>query len=462
MLATVTTRIPHRLLGLALVLAGLVAAATKPVQAAPPTYAGEVAAILQKNCQGCHRPGHVGPFSLETYAQARKRADDIATVVRERRMPPWKAAPQVYPKFYHDRSMSEADIKTVVTWAEAGAPEGDRTQMPTPPEYPGEWRLGTPDLVLEMPVDFAVPASGEDVYRCFVFPTNLPDDRYIAALEYRPGNRRVVHHIQGYVDNLGLGRKRDESEAGVGYASYSGAGVKTLCDLASWVPGDEARFLPEGVGRSLPRGSDIILQVHYHPTGKPETDRSRIGLYFSKTPIKQTLHRTGAFQPNLKIPAGDPNFEARASWILPVDMEALFVQPHMHSLGHDMRMWATLPGGRELDLIQIDDWDFAWQSYYYFEQPITLPKGTVVKVVAHFDNSANNPRNPNNPPKPVQWGWASYDEMCVGFIGVTKKGQDLTQPDEKDDLSQIIDQNRDDLRELRKRVAKDPDKAPLD
>jgi peroxiredoxin len=433
---------------------------SKPQKAtAVPTYSGEVAAILGKNCLECHRQGQVGPFALETYEQARKRADDIAGVAEDRRMPPWKAAPQDYPRFKHDRSLSTADIATLVAWAEAGAPEGDSSQQAASAPPSGEWALGTPDLVIQMPGDFEVAADGDDVYRCFVIPTELTEDRYVAAIEYQPGNRRVVHHMLGYVDTSGQARKRDEADPGLGYKCFSGPGIEIHGDLGGWAPGNEPSRLPDGVGRFLPRHSDVVVQVHYHPSGRPETDRSRIGVHFTRTPVKQTLHWSAAIKFDLKIPAGAPNFEAKAEWPIPVDVEALAVTPHMHMLGRDMHMWVAFPDGREQDLIKIPDWDFGWQNTYYFEQPITLPKGTILKLVAHFDNSEDNPRNPNKPPKLVTWGEATTDEMCIGFIALTKKGQDLTRPGEKDDLRQILDKQRDDVRKYRERMAKEKAKG---
>jgi hypothetical protein len=258
-----------------------------------------------------------------------------------------------------------------------------------------------------------------------------------------------------YADTTGQGRKRDEAEEGPGYMCYSGPGFKTQGDLGGWAPGMDPSFFPEGVGRAIPRGSDIVLQVHYHPSGKPEIDRSRIGLYFSKTPVKQTLHWGWVSNLDLEIPADDPYFKVETAWSVPVDIEARSITPHMHQIGRDMRIWATLPDGRDVDLVRVDDWDFGWQITYDFEEPVTLPKGSVVKIVAHFDNSASNPRNPNRPPKPIKWGQSSTDEMCTGIIAVTKKGQDLTRPGEKDDLHQILDQSREESRKLRERIAKE-------
>jgi mono/diheme cytochrome c family protein len=426
-----------------------------------PTYAGQVAAILQKRCLECHRSGQVGPFPLRTYAQAHKRAADIASVVSNRQMPPWKAAPQAYPRFKFDRSLSATDIATVVEWAEAGAPEGDPSRVPPPPEFSENWKVGTPDLVLEMPADFEVPAKGPDIYRCFVIPTSLDENRYISAIEYRPGNRRVVHHMLGYVDTTGEGRKRDEADPGQGYMCFGGgAGIKPQGDLGGWAPGNEPSVLPEGVGRPLPKGSDVVVQVHYHPRGKPEVDRSRIGIRFSKVPVKQTMYWSYVAQPDLTIPANNPNVEVQTSWTIPVDVEMLSVMPHMHQIGRKMRIWATLPDGRDIGLVRVDDWDFNWQNTYDFAKPLALPKGSIVKIAAHYDNTAANPRNPNSPPKIVQWGEATTDEMCVGILSLTRKGQDLTRPGEKDDLRYVLDKKHEDDRKQMERIRKERAEKP--
>ncbi|MGE3820447.1 MAG: redoxin family protein [Isosphaeraceae bacterium] len=422
--------------------------------AAAPTYATDVASILQRNCLDCHRKGQVGPFALETYEQARKRAFDLATVVSERAMPPWKPTPGFGPTLRHDRSLVESEIATIVAWADAGAPLGDPSRIPDPPKFPEDWVLGTPDLVIEPAEDFAIPAGGPDLYRCFVIPTNLPKDVYVSAIEYRPGNRGVVHHMLAYVDTSGKAREKDARDPGPGYECFSGPGIEIHGDLGGWAPGNEPSRLPDGVGRSLPKGSDVVVQVHYHPNGKPETDRSRIGLHFSTKPVKRTLHWSAAVDFELKIPAGESNHTSRAAWEVPVDLEALAVTPHMHLLGRDMTMTVTYPDGRERPLVKIEDWDFAWQNTYYFEKPVDLPKGSVVRLVAHFDNSSSNPRNPNSPPQPVSGGEATTDEMSIGFIAVTKKGQDLTRPGEKDDLREILEPPREGAREREEDAAR--------
>ena len=322
---------------------------------------------------------------------------------------------------------------------------------PPPAKFADDWQLGTPDLVVDIGADFAVPASGDDIYRCFVVPTHLEKDQYVSAVEYRPGNRRVVHHILAYVDTSGKARERDQAEPGPGYTCFGGPGEPIHGGLGGWAPGNQANFLPDGIGRSLPARSDIIVQVHYHPQGKAETDRSKIGLYFAKKPIKQVIHWGIVINPGLELPPGQSNIEIKAAWEVPVDVTAHSVAPHMHLLGRDMQISVKFPDGQVQDLIKIPDWDFNWQYTYQFEKPLDIPKGSLVYLVSHYDNSAANPNNPHKPPKLVKWGEATTDEMCIGFLGMTKKGQDLTKPGEKDDLPDILRKQREERGEKYKK-----------
>jgi hypothetical protein len=407
----------------------------------PPTFTKDVAPIIQKHCLACHRKGQVAPFGMETYEQVRKRASDISNVVEERTMPPWKAARNFGVKLRGDRSLSDAEIATIQKWADADAPEGNPADLPAMPSFPEGWTLGTPDLVVDIGTDFQVPAGGEDIYRCFVIPTDLPKDVYVSGVVYRPGNTRVVHHILSYVDTTGEARKKDAADVLVGYPGFAGPGVETHGDLGGWVPGLVNSLMPDGFGRSLPKKADIIVQVHYHPDGKPETDRTQLALYFARKPVKRTVHRAGAWNPAIVLPPDGPHasqIEVKASWTVPVDVIAFGCAPHMHLLGHDMTMSLRYPDGRRQDLVRVDDWDFNWQLAYRFSTPMILPKGTILDVVAHYDNTAGNPRNPNSPPKTVRWGEATTDEMCIGFIMLAKKDQDLSKPGEQDDLVKLI------------------------
>jgi hypothetical protein len=390
-------------LGLAAGVAWLIVPVLRGAETAPgkepPMFTKDVAPILQKKCQNCHRRHHIGPFGLETYEQARKRAADIAAVVSDRSMPPWKPAPGVGPAIKHDQSLSREEIAILEAWAEAGAPQGDPKHMPPPEQYSENWKLGTPDVVLEPAEDFSIPASGPDLYRCFVIPTNLARETFISAIDFQPGNRRVVHHISAYIDTSSsrAARQRDEAEKGPGYTSYSGPGIASFEELCFWNAGHVPSHLPAGVGLRLPAQVDLIVQIHYHPSGKPEVDRTRLGLYFSREPVKQALHWNAASSFDFKLPPGQSDITVVGKWFVPADVEALAVSPHMHLLGRSMHMSVTYPDGHTTDLIHIPEWDPSWQNTYYFQKPIPLPKGSVVKAHALFDNSPH-PRYPNQPP----------------------------------------------------------------
>ena len=417
---------------------------------AVPTFTKDVAPILQARCQNCHRRHQVGPFPLETYQQARKRAHDIVDVTAERSMPPWKPTRGVGPKLKHDQSLTPAELAVLAAWADGGAPLGDPRDMPAPPRFAEGWKLGPPDLILEVDEGFPVPARGPDVYRCFVLPTNLSRDAFLEAVDYAPGDRGVVHHLIAYMDTTGRARQLDEAAPGPGYPTTAGPMIEAD-ELSFWMAGSESHRLPEGVGIRVPAQSDIVLQIHYHPSGKAAVDKTRVGLYFSRKPVKQALHWNNATNYNFRLPAGNDNVEVKANWFVPVDLEALAVCPHMHDLGRDMHMSVKFPNGKTQSLIEIADWDPSWQGAYHFQKPISLPAGSVVQVVAHYDNSAH-PRNPNRPVKEVSVGPNADDEMCVGYIAVVKKGQDLSMPGTRDDLFSIFLRQRE--RQMRRQSAR--------
>jgi hypothetical protein len=422
-----------------------------------PTYTKDVAPLIQKHCQECHRSGKIAPFSLTNYEEAKRQASNLATVTLDRRMPPWLADPDYGQKFRHDRSLSEAEIQVFQDWLDAGTPEGDPADLPPAPTFPEGWKLGEPDLVIELPEEYEIPADGADIYRCFVIPNPLPEDAEIIGLEYQPGNARVVHHILGYIDTTGQARELDAAEEGAGYTCFGGPRINVRGDLGGWAPGADADYLPDGIGRVLPKGADIVLQVHYHATGKPEKDRTRLGLYLAPKgkPIKQAMHWWAAgpdyaeIKPvnreggglRFEIPEGADNHRIVARTLpLPCDLEIVAVSPHMHKIGKDMEMFAVLPEsegrpGEKVPLIRISSWDFNWQLQYQLAEPLRLPAGTVIHAVAHFDNK-DNP-NKEGGPGPVLEGEATYEEMCFGFFAAVKAGQDLTKGD-KDDLQELF------------------------
>ena len=387
------------------------------------TYSEHIAAILQNSCQTCHRHGEVAPFTLTDYGDAKAWATEIAVYTQTRLMPPWKPAPG-YGHFKNERRLTDSQIELIARWADAGAPPGDLNAVPTPPEFHDGWALGEPDQVFEMPVEYEIGAEGEDEYRQFIIPTNFETDMYIQAVDVQPGNRKTVHHVIPYLDVNGEARKLDAQDPKPGYVTDgTGPGFDAVGSLGGWAPGVTPSVLPEGVGYLLPKGADIVMQVHYYRTGHIEYDRSRLGLYFSKAPDTAQLHIGSAINSEFVIPPGEAWHEVLASRNVKEDVYLLGAMPHMHLLGRDMRLVATTPDGEAHELIWIKDWDFNWQDVYHYQAPLFLPVGTTINLVAHFDNSEENPANPNTPPVPVGWGEKTTDEMCIGFFYYVKASQ---------------------------------------
>jgi mono/diheme cytochrome c family protein len=401
-------------------LAALAAFAAPAAADEPVTFNKHVAPILWANCASCHHAGAVGPFPLVTYKDAVRRAKFIRDVTASHRMPPWRAEPGFGP-FENERRLSAADLRTLARWVEAGAPEGDPGDRLSPPAFPTGWQLGEPDLILRMPATFTVPASGPDVYRCFVIPVPTTEDRMVAAVEFRAGNRRAIHHASFFLDDQGQGRKleRQAKDGQAGYTSFGGPGFAPLGGLGGWSLANLPRYLPDGTGMILPKGADLVMQVHYHPTGKEETDRSELGIYFCKKPATKFVTTFQARTTDIAIPPGEKRHRVTcASPPLPADVTVLTVTPHMHFLGREITATAVLPDGRELPLVGIKDWDFHWHERYLFRSPPRLPKGTVIRVEAFYDNSADNPKNPNSPPKLVRYGNNLTDEMVSCHLEV--------------------------------------------
>ena len=387
------------------------------------TYSEHIASILQKNCQTCHRQGEVAPFTLANYDDAKVWATEIAEYTQARLMPPWKPAPG-YGHFKSERLLTDTEIEMIAHWVVAGAPPGDLNAVPPAPAFHEGWALGEPDWIGEMPVEYEIGPEGEDEYRQFIIPTNFETDMYVQAVDVQPGNRKTVHHVIPYLDVNGEARKLDALDPKPGYVTEgTGPGFDTVGSLGGWAPGVTPSVLPDGVGFLLPKGADIVMQVHYYRTGNVEYDRSRLGLYFSKTPNTAKLRIGDATNSKFVIPPGDAWHEVLASQNIKQDVYLLAAMPHMHLLGRDMRLTATTTEGEAHDLIWIQDWDFNWQDIYHYEEPLFLPAGSRVDLVAHFDNSVENPANPNDPPVPVGWGEKTTDEMCIGFFYYVKASE---------------------------------------
>lgn len=395
-----------------LVLAGLAGALA--AAGATPTYNHDIAAILYKNCATCHRPGEVAPFSLLTYQDAAKRAKQIAAVTHSRFMPPWKAEPG-YGSFQNERRLTDDQIALLADWANNGAPEGDASEKPTPPTFTVGWQAGQPDKVFTLSQKYSLPADGPDQYRCFVIPMNLDREVYVKSFEFRPDNRRIVHHAIVFSDPNGAARKL--AGANGSYPCFGGPGFAPVNMVAGWAPGGMPNVADKGMDYALAKGTDLVLQIHYHPSGKAEEDQSSLGMTFGEAP---TIGRGMVLLNSraIHIPAGDSHYVVKSGMTLPEDVEVLGITPHAHYLGKDMKIDAHLPDGSVTHLIWIKDWDFNWQGQYRYATPVKLPKGTRVELEYTYDNSTANVRNPSHPPVAVHWGEQTTDEMAVAFLSV--------------------------------------------
>ena len=333
-------------------------------------------------------------------------------------MPPWKAQPG-HGEFLDERRLSTEQIETIARWAAAGAPEGNAADLPPSPKFPDGWQLGKPDLIVKMPKAYSLAAEGPDELRNFVIPISISEDKMVGAIEFRPGNRRVVHHALCYLDANGAARKLDEKDAAPGYESFGGPGFFPTGSLGGWAPGTVPRFLPDGVGRHLKRGSDLVMQIHYHRSGKSETDQSEVGIYFVRQPATRYVAGLTVENWEFKIPSGHARFGVNADYTLPVDVTFVAAAPHMHLVGRELKVTAYLPSGELRPMIWVKDWDFNWQDNYVYRQPFTLPKGTQLRLEAWFDNSTNNAANPSSPPQPMIYGEQTTTEMAMCIFEVT-------------------------------------------
>jgi hypothetical protein len=381
------------------------------------TYTKDVAPLLFKHCAACHRPGEVAPFSLLEYREVRKRAALIGKVTARRFMPPWKPVAG-HGDFRDARRLSADEIGVLKQWADEGAVEGDPKQMPKAPTFSAGWQLGKPDLVVPLPKPYTVPAEGPDVYRNFVIPLQVPEGKYIRAIEFRPGNRRVVHHAVFALDPTGKLKQRDGADGAPGFTQINVPGQILPGSLALWVPGKDSRPLPDGVSLAWPKGTDLVVQLHFHPSGKPEVERSTIGFYFTTTPPRRRLDMFVLMNKKIDIPPGKKDYRVRATRTLKADVDVYGIFPHMHLIGKEVRVTAVLPGGEKKSLLWIDNWDFNWQGYYEYARPLVLPKGTEVVMECMHDNSASNPSNPNQPPKQVTYGEQTTNEMAIVLMHV--------------------------------------------
>ncbi len=391
----------------------------------PVTFAHDIAPIVYNNCASCHRPGESGPFSLLSYDDVRRHAKQVAAVTRLRFMPPWLPQPG-YGDFQDDHRLTDAQIKQIADWLAAGMPEGNPAETPPPPKFTEGWQLGPPDLILKASQPFALAANGPDVFWNFVFTPDIPSTRYVRAIEIRPGDKRLVHHANLIVDRTNAGRGMEKT-SGAGFPGMDLDIKSNVFDppghFLFWKPGSAPYSEPDGFSWVLQPGNDLVLNAHLQPSGKPETVQPSIGLYFTdkkptQFPVLIQLEHDGA----LNIPAGARDFLVSDDFRLPMDVDVLAVYPHAHYLGKLLEGYATLPDGKRQWLIRIPDWDLNRQAVYRYRQPVFLPKGTLVSMRYHYDNSADNPRNPNSPPRRVRAGNNATDEMGHLWLQLLPRG----------------------------------------
>jgi hypothetical protein len=365
-----------------------------------PTFSKDVAPIFYTSCVECHRPTMFAPMSLMTYDDARPWARSIKQRVVARAMPPWGAdAP--HGVFRNDPSLTQAQIDTIAAWVDAGAPRGDDTDLPAKPEFADGWTIGKPDAIFTMEEDFQIPASGTIEYQYLRVPTHLTEDKWIQAIEIRPGAASQVHHVIAFTQPAGN--------------PLSAGGVLGPTNIGGTTPNKPGITYPAGVARLLRGNHDIVLQMHYTTNGKEASDRTRVGIIYAKEPPKKVAAGGMVLQPRFVIPAYDGNAEVKGVTKLQRDTVVMTLTPHMHVRGKDMIYIAHYPDGTSETLLNVPKYDFNWQITYELATPKVLPKGTEVEVIAHYDNSANNKFNPD-PSKDVRWGDQTWEEMMIGFF----------------------------------------------
>src|SRR5712692_5709251 len=380
------------------------------LNAAQVSFAKDVAPIVFAHCAACHRPGEAAPFSLLTYDDVRRRARQVAWMTKNRFMPPWKPEPG-YGEFAGARRLSDRQVELIQQWVELGAPEGAASDLPPPPRRASGWQLGKPDLIVSMPEPYLLGSDGPDVFRTFVIPSELPKGRYVKGLEFHPGVPRAVHHANIKIDRTRSSRRLDDEDPGSGFDGGAGRDA-TFPDghFLGWTPGQVPQMLDDTAWR-LDAGSDLVVELHMMPTGKPERVQISVGLFFTDEPPLRVPYMVRLGRQSIDIPAGKRDYTVADSYVLPVEVEVLSVQPHAHNLAREMKGFARLPDGTTRSLIYIREWDFRWQDVYRYSRPLVLPRGTAVMMHYTYDNSADNVRNPNRPPRRVTFGQTTASEM---------------------------------------------------
>lgn len=396
------------------------AAAVSPAAAQPPTFYRDVLPILQDHCQLCHRRGEIAPFPLVTYRETRARAHAIRDAVRSKKMPPWFADPR-YGRFANDASLTQVQIESLAVWADSGAPAGDPRDAPPERHWTQGWNIATPDTVVQMPHPVTIPARGDLEYTYEIAPTGFTEDRWVQISEIRPSSREHVHHAVLYIrppDSTWLRR----APVGTPFTASSLEDVEdrsqahwTTSDmLLVYAPGSSPDQWPQGMAKFVPRGSDLVFQMHYTTNGRAARDRTSVGMIFSKAPPEQRVLTLQLTNDRFAIPPGADDYRVEAHGTLPNDATLLSFFPHMHVRGKRFEYNVVHPDGAIEPLLAVN-YDFHWQLSYKLAMPRALKAGTVLQAVGYFDNSRNNPHNPD-PNATVRWGDQTYEEMMVGFF----------------------------------------------
>jgi len=386
--------------------------AAAPAFAGAPTFSKDVAPIVYKHCVECHRPTAMAPMSLLTYEDARPWARAIKQKVVAKQMPPWGADPAI-GRFSNDVSLTQTEIDTIAAWVDSGAAEGNRAERPKAPQFAEGWSIGKPDYVFRMQKPFTVPADGTVPYVYITIPTNLKEDIWIKAVELKPTDRRVVHHIiSNLVDGNGTAPDPEPKLTRDPARREIGGGLGGL------VPGRLYGEFEAGVARKIPAGADIVLQMHYTTIGQAVTDQTEIGVVLAKEPPTKLRAEGGGSIPNTQfvIPPGDPNYEVVGTYTFDRDTYLSSMYPHMHVRGKDATYAVIYPDGREEVVLRVPKYNFNWQLSYKLAEPKFLPKGSTLKVTMHYDNSAANRYNPD-PTATVRWGEQTWEEMMLGYYG---------------------------------------------
>ena len=392
-------------------IAGTLAAQT-------PTFTKDVAPILNRNCVVCHRAGDIAPMSLLSYEEARPWAKSIKAQVAAGKMPPWHAT-EPHGTFSNDRRLTAEEKQTLVAWVDGGSPKGDVKDLPPAPTFAEGWEMGKPDIVLSMAKPYPVPASGTIRYQYVQIPTGFTEDKWVQALEVRPGVRRVVHHILVFAKEPAGAQARPPFTQVVPKipafgTEEGGRGPGVL--IATTAPGTNSMTFPEGTALRIKAGSVLTFQIHYTASGKAAEDTSSVGFIFAKQAPEQEMRTSAFMNPMFTLPAGDPNKEVDCVVEFTQDTRLYAIFPHTHVRGKDWSYQVVYPDGRKQQVLSVPHYDFNWQTYYTFTTPLALPKGARLEAVAHYDNSENNPSNPD-PKANVHWGEQTWQEMQ--YTGIT-------------------------------------------